>query len=99
MTHGESSGSRREHSRSYAVTSPRHTPCLMTKSSPAVELGWHLLHRHVFPADVALKVLGHAPVPGILLRQLGHALVGGLVLGEGHKDQLVGLPIGMANQL
>src|SRR5215211_892952 len=75
------------------------TPFLMTPVYDPPRSGLDLFQLDVFPAHVTLEVLGHPPVPGILLGHRGHLLVGGLVLDQRHKDQFLWLPVGMAHQL
>ena len=61
--------------------------------------GRNHLHGHVLPAHLALDLVGEAAEPGILLGELGQALVGRLILGQGHKDHLLRLSVGVADQL
>src|SRR4051812_14490343 len=77
----------------------REAPFFMTPSDDPSRSGWSPVHLDVFPAHVAIEQLGHAAVPGILLGHRGQLLVGRLVLDERDKDQLLWLPVGMANQL
>src|SRR5215212_5668205 len=96
MTHGESSGSRPECSCSSAATSPSLS--LLSCCTEQL-LSDTPIHLDVFPAHVALKMLGHAAVPGVLLGHRGHLLVRCLVLHERHKDHFVRLPVAIAGQL
>src|SRR5215217_5530406 len=52
----------------------RQTPFFVTPAHDPPRSGWSPLHRDVFPAHVALNLLGEAAEPGILLRHLGQPL-------------------------
>src|SRR5215213_9610012 len=96
MTHGGSSASRLEHSRSSAVTSPSSS--LLSFRADRL-LSDTPLHLDVLPGRLAGEDLVEAQVELVLLRHLCHPPVRRLVLGEGNEDHLVRLPGSMAEQL
>src|SRR5215213_96075 len=96
MTHGGSSASRLEHSRSSAVTSPSSS--LLSFRADRL-LSDTPLHLDVLPGRLAGEDLVEAQVELVLLRHLRHPPVRRLVLGEGNEDHLVRLPGPMPEQL
>src|SRR5215211_7649706 len=96
MTHGGSSASRRENSRSFAATSPSSS--LLSFRAERL-LSDTPLQLDVLPGRLAGEDLVEAQVELVLLRQLCHPPVRRLVLGEGNEDHLIWLPSPMPEQL
>src|SRR5215213_8064905 len=95
MTHGGSSASRLEHSRSSAVTSPSSS--LLSFRADRL-LSDTPLHLDVLPGRLAGEDLVEAQVELVLLRRLCHPPVRCLVLGEGNEDHLIWLSGSMTEQ-
>src|SRR5215213_6133377 len=95
MTHGGSSASRREHSRSFAATSPSSS--LLSFRAERL-LSNTPLQLDVFPGRLAGEDLVEAQVELVLLRHLRHPPVGRFVLGQGNEDHLIWLPGSMTDQ-